>query len=314
VDIRPIRRLACAVVLASLTALAHAADTMYVATLRDNVSEDTGGALYSVDFKSGRASLVAPIRIGGAVPIGLTGLAIHPKTGVFYGITGGVSPNLPKSLVTIDPRTGNATLVGKLGFSAADIRFDTKGTLYAWLLDRNCLGIVDLGTGSAKPLDGSLYDQTLGGGIAITAEGVVYISANSPNGTLDTYDPRDGKVTPGPQLKGAPYVSSINSMAFGDDGVLYAVNSNLGTPAKTHLVSINPKTGEVKDIMQLPDDVDPLSFGPVVERGGGMSDRGRQRHIVIAVIGVVAGFALGLAVGFWRGRRRKSQPVSEVSR
>src|SRR3954468_24170588 len=164
------------------------AETMYVATLRDNVSDEVGGALYSIDTKERRASLVAPVRLGGALPIGLTGLAVHPKTGVFYGITGGVSPNLPKSLVTIDPRTGNATLVGKLGLAGADIRFDDKGTLYVWLIDRNCLGVVDLGTGAAKPIAGSTYEQTLGGGIAVSPEGLVYISANSPGGTLDSFD------------------------------------------------------------------------------------------------------------------------------
>jgi hypothetical protein len=284
---------------------------MYVATLRDNVADEVGGALYSVDLTDHHSSLVAPVRLGGALPIGLTGLAVHPKTGVFYGITGGVSPNLPKSLVTIDPRTGNATLVGKLGLAGADIRFDEKGTLYVWLIDRNCLGVVDLGTGAAKPLPGSTYEQTLGGGIAVNHEGLVYISANSPGGTLDVYDPRDGKVSAGPQMRGAPYVSSINSMAFGTDGVLYAVNSILGTPAKTRLISIDVKTGEVKDVMGLPEDVDSLAFGPVVGRDGS-TDAARNRHLAIGGIGVAIGFVLGLGAAF--AFRRRRAPVSEKPR
>jgi len=286
---------------------------MYVATLRDNVADEVGGALYSVDLNEHHTSLVAPIRLGGALPIGLTGLAVHPKTGVFYGITGGVSPNLPKSLVTIDPRTGNATLVGKLGLAGADIRFDDKGTLYVWLIDRNCLGVVDLGTGAAKPIPGSTYEQTLGGGIAVNHDGLVYISANSPGGTLDVFDPRDSKVSVGAQMKGAPYVSSINSMAFGDDGVLYAVNSNLGTPAKTRLISIDPKTGDVKDVMGLPDDVDSLTFGPVIGRDGGGSETARNRHLAIGGIGLAAGFLLGLAAGLAWARRRRTV-VSEKAR
>jgi outer membrane protein assembly factor BamB len=313
VEFRSGLRLALFVACATIATFSRAADTIYVATLRDNVADDTGGALYSVDMSTHHASLVAPLRIGGAVPIGLTGLAIHPKTGVFYGITGGVSPNLPKSLVTIDPRTGNATLVGKLGFSASDIRFDSKGTLYAWLIDRNCLGVIDLGTGAARPVEGSTYEQTLGGGIAVNHDGLVYISANSPGGTLDTFDPRDAKVVPGPQIKNAPYVSSINSMAFGDDGNLYAVNSNLGTPAKTRLIAIDVKTGEAKDLMPLPDDVDSLAFGPVIDRAASGTERARERHIVIGAICLVVGFLLGFGTGAWR-RRRKSQPVSEISR
>ena len=308
-----IRRAVLRALLVACALLAHSAraDTMYVATLRDNVADEIGGALYSIDLKERHASLVAPIRLGGALPIGLTGLAVHPKTNVFYGITGGVSPNLPKSLVTIDPRTGNATLVGKLGLAGADIRFDEKGTLYVWLIDRNCLGVVDLGTGAAKPLAGSTYEQTLGGGIAVNREGLVYISANSPGGTLDLFDPREGKLTAGPQMKGAPYVSSINSMAFGDDGMLYAVNSNLGTPAKTRLVSIDVKSGDVKDVMGLPEDVDSLAFGPVVGRDGG-NEAARNRHLAIAGIGIAVGFVLGIATGLaWRRRRR---PVSEKPR
>jgi outer membrane protein assembly factor BamB len=307
VDIRSGLRLALFTACTAVSPLALAAETMYIATLRDNVADDTGGALYSVDLKERHASLIAPIRIGGAVPIGLTGLAVHPKTGVFYGITGGVSPNLPKSLVTIDPRTGNATLVGKLGFSAADIRFDAKGTLYAWLLDRNSLGTIDLGTGAARPIDGSTYEQTLGGGIAVNRDGLIYISANSPGGSLDTFDPRDGKVVAGPQIKGAPYVSSINSMAFGEDGTLYAVNSNLGTPAKTRLITIDVKTGEAKDLMALPDDVDPFSFGPPIDRTTPSSEQVRQREWIVGGSALVVGFLLGFGVAILPRRRRMSE-------
>ena len=310
VDIRPGLRVALFTAFAVLLSSPLAAETLYVATLRDNVADDTGGALYSVDLAEHRASLLAPVRIGGAVPIGLTGLAVHPKTGVFYGITGSVSPTLPKSLVTIDPRTGNATLVGRLGFTAADIRFDSKGTLYAWLVDKNCLATVDLGTGAAKPVAGSTYEQTLGGGIAVNRDGVVYISANSPGGSLDTFDPHEAKVVAGPQIKGAPYVSSINSMAFGDDGTLYAVNSNLGTPAKTHLISIDLRTGEARDVMALPDDVDSITFGPAIDRPNGLTDKGRQRDWIVGGAALVLGFLLGLAAGVMPRRRR----VSDKSR
>jgi hypothetical protein len=282
------------------------AQTMFVATLRDNSANDVGGAIYTVDLKTQHSSLVAPVRIGGAIPIGLTGLTVHPKTGVFYGITGGVSPNLPKSLVTIDPRTGNATLVGSLGFSGADIRFDGKGTLYVWLIDKNCLGTVDLGTGAAKPIESTNYQQTLGGGIAVNREGVVYISANSSAGSLDSYDPRENKLTTGPTLRGAPFVSSLGSMAFGDDGILYGVNSNLGTPAKTRLITVDPKTGEVRDIMALPDDVDSIAFAPAsFVRNGASEERGRQREWLFAAIALVVGYAFGFGSG--RFRRRLSE-------
>jgi hypothetical protein len=279
------------------------AETLYVATFRLQMgpgSNYTGGRLYSVNLETGVASMVAPLRVGGAIPIGLTGLAIHPKTGVFYGLTGGLAPNIPKSLVTIDPLSGNATLVGSIGYSGSDIRFDPKGTLYVWLADLNRLGTIDLGTGAAKPLDAPLYDQTLGGGIGIDRLGTIFISANTSAGSLDTFDTATQKVTTGPTLTGAPFVSSLNSMAFSEAGTVYAVNSNLGTPARTRLVSIDTKTGAVKDITALPDDVDPLAFASTsYEKRPAEGFASGERWASLAIA-----FALGLGLGIFLRRRR----------
>jgi sugar lactone lactonase YvrE len=285
-----------------------AAETLYVATLRSQPGVDgsiAGGALYAFDLAKGVSSLVAPIRIGGALPIGITGLAVHPKTGVFYGLTAGLAPNLPRSLVTIDPTNGNATLIGSLGQAGSDIRFDPNGTLYVWLVDLNRLGTVDLGTGVVKALDNPVYQQTLGGGIAIDRDGLVYISANSSAGSLDVFDPATHKLTTGPTMTGAPYISSMNSMAFSENGTLYAVNSNLGTPAKTRLVSIDAKTGVVKEIAVLPDDVDPLAFASGTQERKSADGFARwERWIYLALA-----FAFGLAAGLLIARRRRA-PVA----
>jgi hypothetical protein len=114
-------------------------------------------------------------------------------------------------------------------------------------------------------------------------------------------------VRSGPQMKGAPYVSSINSMAFGDDGTLYAVNSNLGTPAKTRLISIDVKSGETKDLMALPDDVDSISFGPAIDRSGPGGEHARQRDWIVGGAALALGFLLGLAAGLLPRRRRMSE-------
>ena len=280
-------------------ALGAWAETLYVATLRDYSNKETeglGGALYSVDSTTGKSKLVAQLRVGGLIPIGLTGLAIHPKTGVFYGITAGLSAQIPRSLVTVDPKTGNTTLVGSLGHSASDIRFDTKGTLYAWLNEEARLATVDVGTGAATPIAGkSGYGDTLGGGLAIDRAGEFYVSATNAAGTLDRLDLATGQAIVGPRLTGAPYISSINSLAFANGGTLYAVNSNLGAPSKSILVTIDTKTGAVKEIGPLPNDVDPLAFGP---------DRVDTEQSVIAqqpwgLLGAVAGG--GLVLGFLLG-------------
>jgi hypothetical protein len=288
----------------ALVACGAWAETLYVATIRDYSSTETeglGGGLYSVDPANGKSALVARLRIGGVVPIGLTGLAIHPKTGAFYGITAGLSSQIPRSLVTLDPKTGNITLVGNLNHSASDIRFDAKGTLYAWLNEEARIATVDLGTGAATPVGPSGYGDTLGGGIAIDRNGEMYVSATNAAGTLDRLDIATGHATVGPRLTGAPYIASLSSMAFSPSGTLYGVNSNLSAPAKSMLVTIDTKSGEVKEIGPLPNDVDAMSFGPSnVEP---MNTSKPVEPWITIVLALAAGMALGY--GFATVFRRK---------
>ncbi len=282
------------------------AETAYVATLRDYSNKDmsgVGGALYSVDSNTGKSTLMAPLRVGGAIPIGLTGLAIHPRTGVFYGITAGLSAQIPRSLVTIDPKTGNTTLVGSLNHEGSDIRFDSKGTLYVWLNDPPGLGTIDVCTGAASPVGASGYAESLGGGLAISRDGIYYVSATNAAGTLDTVDLANGHVTVGPRIVGAPYLSSINSMAFSPAGVLHAVNSNLGAPAKSALIVIDPKTGQVKELGALPNDVDPLAFAPASLGSGGDDPLVKPWMLALGAMaaGIVLGYGLARMTGPTRG-------------
>ena len=279
------------------------AETLYVATLRDYTNKESsgvGGALYSVDSNTGKSTLMAPLRVGGAIPIGLTGLAIHPRTGVFYGITAGLSAQIPRSLVTIDPKNGNTTLVGSLNHEGSDIRFDTKGTLYVWLNDPPGLGTIDVGTGAATPIGSSGYSDSLGGGLAIDRDGSFYVSATNAAGTLDRVNLANGHVTVGPRIIGAPYLSSINSMAFSPSGVLHAVNSNLGAPAKSALVVIDPGSGAVKELGALPNDVDPLAFAPASLSAS--SDEPLVKPWMFALVAMGAGVVLGYGLAMMRRR------------
>ena len=70
------------------------------------------------------------------------------------------------------------------------------------------------------------------------------------------------------------------------------------------------RSGEVKDVMALPDDVDSLSFGPPIDRGGGIGEPGRVREVAIGVAALVIRFLLG--IGSAMLRRRK--PVSDTRR
>src|SRR5262245_27642449 len=89
---------------ASWTARA-AVHTLYAASVRSGLGAEgpIAGNLYTVNLANGTATLVGAIRLGGSKPIGVTGMAVHPKSGVIYGITSEQSPNAPRALVTIDP-------------------------------------------------------------------------------------------------------------------------------------------------------------------------------------------------------------------
>jgi hypothetical protein len=251
---------ACLIALAC--ALGARAETLYGVSLRA-YADAAGGSLYTIDAANGAAKMVAPLRLGGTQPISLRGIAVHPKTHVFYGITAALNASVPSALVTIDPATGNATLVGALGRSGSDINFDGKGQLYIWLTDTNELGTVDLGTGAARPIsDGSKLGESVGGGFGMRNDGVAYVSATSATGTLDAVDARTGVATVGPRLSGAPFVSGFTAMDFSSDGRLFAINSNMGAPASTVLTWIEPLSGAVHPLGALPPDMTALAFAP----------------------------------------------------
>src|SRR5436309_3342301 len=88
---------------------------LYAATVRSRTGpgDDAAGNLYLVDPSDASFRSVGPLRLQGR-SIGITGLAVHPKTGVLYGVTAGSSPAYRNSLVTIDPATAEASMVGEM--------------------------------------------------------------------------------------------------------------------------------------------------------------------------------------------------------
>jgi DNA-binding beta-propeller fold protein YncE len=263
--------------------------TLYAASVRSAVSGDApiAGNLYTVNLANGTASLVGAIRLPGSKPIGVTGMAVHPSSGVLYGITSEQSPNSPRSLVTIDPTSGAAAVVGDLGAAGSDIAFDPKGTLYAWLPSTSQIGTVNLSNATVTPI-GKPGPAGSPAGITIDPSGMVYVTSKGASGTLDNVDLATGSLQVGPQLSGAPFSTQINSMSFSPSGLLLAVNSNGGAPANTRLVTINTATGVVATIGPLPDDTDALAFtgiGPnLAPTLSTMSPGGR---VVIAVVSTV---------------------------
>src|SRR5579862_618877 len=265
-------RIASRIALAAVSAFfaaSAAAQVLYAVSVRtytDPGYHGVEGHLYIVDPETAASTLVAPLMISGKTPIGLRGLAVHPKTGVFYGITSPSASSSPRSLVLVDPTNGSVTPVGDLGYGASDLDFDTDGTLYAWVPETRQVGTVNLDTGAITLVGQPLERGALKGSVAFVDKGHALVAGTGGNGTLDTIDLVTGKVTAGPTLKGAPFPDFIGGLAFSPKGVLYAINSSLGRGVQANLITIDPQTGVITNLGALPNDTESLYFGPPVER------------------------------------------------
>ena len=255
------RRLLIAAVFLS-AAFARADERLYAASVRNLTAapdSPVAGNLYSIDPGTRSYKLIASIRVAGTTPVAVTGLSDHPATGELYGITAEKSPAYPLSLVSIDLRTAHAKVIGGLGTAGTDIAFDPAGKLYVWLRETSQLGVIDLETGRASPI-GRPGPASEIGGLAITADGTIYVASSGATGTLDRLDAKTGLATKGPTLNRAPLPGGINSLTIGAGGKLFAVNTNLGTPQQTLLVEIDPATGTISAVSELPSDTDALVF------------------------------------------------------
>ena len=283
-----------------------AAQTLYMATVRSGGfgggQGSLAGNLYTVNLANGSASLVGAIRLPGGKPVGVTGLAASPKDGTLYGITSEQSPNNPRALVTIDPVTATATLVGDLGVAGSDIAFNDKGTLYVWLPATAQLGTINLSNATVTPI-GKAGASGSPAGIAVDPQGMVFVTAKGAGGTLDNVDLTSGALQIGPPLTGAPFSTQINSMSFSPSGLLLAINSNGGSPSNARLVTINTATGAVATIGALPDDADALTF---VGQGYGFAPTFTNLNPGLRVVVVVLSVVLvGLAIFVLFRRSRK---------
>ena len=258
-----------AVSLAIVLAMPAAAQTLYAVSVRtysDPGYHGVEGNLYTVDPETAATNLVTSLNVSGKTPVGLDGLAIHPRTGVFYGITAPTSAVIPRSLVILDPATGNVTTVGELSEIGSDIGFDPDGTLYMWLPNTRQLGTVNLDTGEVTARGAPIERGATKGGFAVIGGGKAYVAGTGGAGTLDTVDMETGKLTIGPALVGAPFPDLINGLAYSPRGELYGINTSFGRASQANLVTINPQTGQVANIGALPNDTDALTFGAATVR------------------------------------------------
>ena len=260
---------------------------LYAATVDTSVTGDGAGRLYVVNPVTGKSMLVGPIRIGER-SLAIDGLAVHPKTGVLYGITWRASRE--PCLVTIDPRTARAERVGPLGVRGTDIHFDSQGTLYIWIADSHQLGTVNLHDGTVTLLPASHIAETAPGGLAINSRGLALVTATANASVIDEVDPTTGELVGGLALVDASILGAVYALTYIPTGALLAVNQSKSRKAGRELVSIDPETGSVTRIGALPDGVDAIA----IDDGPPGSPRSKWPLLVImlAILVVlhVAGF------------------------
>ena len=194
----------------------------------------------------------AVARIIGVLSVGIGGLAVHPITGVLFGVTAPGGAGL-RNLVRIDPITAATTVVGPIGlglFGIADLAFRGDGTLFAWSENSDDLITINTTTG-AGTIVGSAGISTFGSGLEFSPSGTLYLAGNGASGPLRTVNPSNGLTTAGPTLTGAPFPGEpINALTFHPDGRLFGVNLHFVTGGvnPTNLVTINPTSGVVTNV------------------------------------------------------------------
>jgi len=284
--------------------LCAVAQSVYVAAMRGQVgTANVMSGLYAINLASGAATFLTPLRTSSGGMVAITGLAVEPASRTFYGITSTLSPNMPQSLVTLDPKTGSLTLLGHLDLAGTDIVFDREGRLLMWLPSTRQVAVVDLKTAKVSPL-GRAGPPDAFGGLAVDAQGVVYVTPGGALGTLDMVDLKTGEIKAGPPLKGAPYPGAITAMTFTPSGLLMAINSNVGSPAAAKLVTINTSTGAMSEISSLPEDSDAITFAPAPHDMGEVlaTMSGRTLALLALIAGLVIAVAGMLAVRWIRRR------------
>ncbi len=179
--------------------------------------------LFRVDLNTRSA-----VEVGPATPPGLQrlanieGLTFSPN-GTLYAVS---DANTVKTLLTIDSRTGLATVVGPLNLTGQNVNtqldlslaFTCDGRL--WMASGNgSFWQVNQASGSATPV-GNLGVKVTG----MAANGSqLYAAGSQGNNTLYVIDPDSARATPvGPYGSGANYVTTA-SPGFDASGQLWAI-------------------------------------------------------------------------------------------
>jgi hypothetical protein len=199
------------------------------------------GNLYAFDADTGEAFPIGPI----GFPV--TAMDFHPETGVLYGVTGAATAQL----ITIDPTTGEGTVVGNLvdefGYYQIIPGISFVGSvLYGTNAWNEGLVTIDVTSGRVDVVSGGVPSAP-GGGFAADAEGanVYYMTFNTA--PIYSVNLTTGVFTPGPILQGSGGNFALIPGATFHNGSLYAIESSPG-PGDRQLVVIDVNTGAITPI------------------------------------------------------------------
>ncbi len=151
---------------------------------------DTSGELGTIDLTTGAFTGLVPC----VAPVDIwTGLTIDPVSGVFYASDA-------TDLYTIDPATGNYTLIGPFGTSLMiDIAMNTNGEMYGHDIGTDSIYSIDPTTGVATLIGPTGYNANYAQGMDFdNDDGTLYIFLYIGGGAnvFGTVDLSTGAVSP----------------------------------------------------------------------------------------------------------------------
>jgi hypothetical protein len=232
------------------------------------------GELYVISSTTGAMLQdIGPLNDGLGTNYPITGLAVHPVSGVLYGSTGNAG-TVDAMLVTINPTTALVTVVGAFNAgptnssgtpaTMGDLAFDAAGNLFGVAtIGGPSLYSINAATGQATLVGANgVSTSTSGGGLAISSTGTFYGTPTSSR--FGTYNSTTGAYTNIANPAKPAGTGAYTALAF-DGSVLYGLNTGPGSPPPTALVTIDPATGVVTNVGTSLNSLDAIATIPVPE-------------------------------------------------
>lgn len=230
------------------------------------------GNLYLVDPRDGTSVVIGPI-VADDGPHAVTGLAFDADgtlwaTDATSGLDEGPAP--APQLMTIDPATAQATLVGPLVDGAqvnhrsiAAITF-SGSSLLGWTRNDNAPVSIDTATGAVTVLGDGLGAASWGNGMVATDDETVLVfpAGASPGagirGQFYTVDTATGALAPRGTLAGAGSASVCGAAMF--RGTLYALLCpHLAELSGSVLATVDPGDGTMTNVAPAPIGLDAIA-------------------------------------------------------